>query len=93
LSWRAASSSVALAASDLEGYRAVARHDREALLVPPDDAVALAAAAARLLDDDELRARLVAAGSMRADEHDWTIVAARTREIYQRATCAPSERG
>jgi len=76
---------VALVASDLEGYRAVARHDREALLVPPDDPGALAEAAGRLLDDAALRARLVAAGTVRAAEHDWTVVAARTREVYVRA--------
>jgi phosphatidyl-myo-inositol alpha-mannosyltransferase len=76
---------VAIVASDLEGYRAVARQDREAVLVPVDDVAALARAVGRLLDDEPLRARLVTAGSLRAAEHDWSAVAAHTREVYVQA--------
>jgi phosphatidylinositol alpha-mannosyltransferase len=74
----------ALVASDLDGYRAVARPGREALLVPPGDAPALAAAAGRLLDDSVLRAALVAAGRARVARFDWSEVAARTRDVYAR---------
>jgi len=73
-----------LVATDIPGYRAVARHDVEALLVAPDDPVALAAATARLLDDRTLRERLRAAGSGRAAAHDWSVVAAATRGVYDR---------
>ncbi len=71
-----------IVATDIPGYRAVARHEREALLVPPGDPVALARAAARLLDDVELAERLVRAGSRRAAEHDWAVVADRMQQIY-----------
>ena len=46
----------AVVASDIDGYRDVARHDREALLVAPGDAEALAEPLRRLLDDDGARA-------------------------------------
>jgi phosphatidylinositol alpha-mannosyltransferase len=71
-----------LVATDIPGYRAVARHEQEALLVAPDDPVALASAVARLLDDAPLAARLRAAGSARAAEHDWSSIAGRMRGVY-----------
>lgn len=73
---------VPIVATDIPGYRAVARHDREALLVPPDDPAALAGALARLLDDAALAERLRAAGRARAEEHAWAHVARRMREVY-----------
>ncbi len=69
-------------ATDIPGYRTVARPDREALLVAPDDPVALAVAVARVLDDQALAARLRAAGRVRAEEHDWTHVARAMQGIY-----------
>ena len=75
---------VPIVATDIPGYRAVARHDREALLVPPDDAEALAAALGRVLDDPALAGRLRTAGRARAEEHDWSAVAERMRRIYHR---------
>ena len=71
-----------LVATDIPGYRAVARHEQEALLVAPDDPVALASAVARLLDDAPLAARLRSAGSARALEHDWSSIAGRMRGVY-----------
>ena len=71
-----------IVATDIPGYRAVARHEREALLVPPGDPAELARAAARLLDDGALADRLVRAGTRRAAEHDWAVVASRMQEIY-----------
>lgn len=71
-----------IVATDIPGYRAVARHAREALLVPPDDPGALARATARLLEDGALAARLVRAGARRAAAHDWSLVAAQMRTIY-----------
>jgi len=73
---------VPIVATDIPGYRAVARDGREALLVPPDDPTALARAVGRLLDDDGLAAALRAAGSLRAQEHDWNAVAVRMRDVY-----------
>lgn len=75
---------VPIVATDIPGYRDVARHDREALLVAPDDEVALAAGIARLIDEPALAARLRSAGRARADEHDWQVVAERMRDVYRR---------
>ena len=76
---------VPIVATDIPGYRDVARNDREALLVAPDDEVALAAGVARLIDEPALAARLRSAGRARADEHDWQVVAERMRDVYRRA--------
>ena len=81
---------VPVVATDIPGYRAVARQDREALLVPPDDPSALATAVARVLDDRPLADRLRTAGRTRAEEHAWATVAARMRTVYAAAaTGAP----
>jgi phosphatidylinositol alpha-mannosyltransferase len=80
----AMASRVAIVASDIPGYRAVARDGREALLVAPGDVAGVAAATACLLDDGVLRDRLRAAGTARAAAHDWSAVAAATLEVYRR---------
>ena len=72
-------------ASDLEGYRHVARADCEALLVPPGDVNALRSALRRLLDDVDLRAKLSAAGGARAEEFSMTRLAERLLPVYDRA--------
>ncbi|MGY6502337.1 MAG: glycosyltransferase family 4 protein [Acidimicrobiales bacterium] len=54
-------------ASDLPGYRNVARSEGDALLVEPGDATALAAAIGRVLDDGALAEDLIAAGTERAN--------------------------
>ena len=71
-------------ASALDGYRNVATHDVDALLVPPGDADALAAALSRVLADTALATRLIAAGSRRADDFAMSALAARYVEIYAR---------
>jgi phosphatidylinositol alpha-mannosyltransferase len=55
-------------ASDIPGYRNVAREDVDALLVPPGDVQALGAALRAVLTDSVLADRLRAAGAARADE-------------------------
>jgi glycosyltransferase involved in cell wall biosynthesis/ribosomal protein S18 acetylase RimI-like enzyme len=57
-----------LVLTDIRGCREVARHEREALLVPPRDPEALAAAVLRLAGDPALRERLGAAARRRAVE-------------------------
>lgn len=71
-----------LVASDLPGYRNVARPDREGLLVPPDDPRALAAALRRVLTDTACANELVEAGHQRADELSMDRLAERYVEIY-----------
>jgi glycosyltransferase involved in cell wall biosynthesis/ribosomal protein S18 acetylase RimI-like enzyme len=58
----------ALVLTDIRGCREVARHDREALLVPPRDPGALAGAITRLAADPALRDRLATAARRRALE-------------------------
>ncbi|MFN8026354.1 MAG: glycosyltransferase family 4 protein, partial [Acidimicrobiia bacterium] len=79
-------------ASDIDGYRTVARQDQEAVLVPPNDADALREALRRVLDDGALRRRLVAAGRARAEEFSMTGLAERFVGIYERAIVANRER-
>src|SRR5439155_9899340 len=55
-------------ASDLPGYRNVARSGADALLVPPGDPAALAAALAGVLENPSCAERLVASGQQRAEE-------------------------
>ena len=75
----------AVVASEIPGYAAVARADREALLVPPGDAGALAAALRRALTDPGLHGRLVAAGELRAAEFSMERLAQRFVPVYESA--------
>jgi phosphatidylinositol alpha-mannosyltransferase len=65
----------AIVASDLPGYRRVARPDVDALLTPPGDTSALAAALKRVLADDDLAATLRANGAARAEEFSMRTLA------------------
>ena len=77
--------STPIVASDLDGYRKVARPDIDALLVPPGDADALAVAIKRVLAEPALAARLGAAGDARALQFSMEALAERYLEIYERA--------
>ena len=79
-----------IVASDLPGYRNVARHEVEALLVPPDDPVALARAITRVLEEPPTAATLVAGGEARAAEFSMDRLAERYLSLYDRATAAAS---
>jgi phosphatidylinositol alpha-mannosyltransferase len=82
----------AVVASDIDGYRTVARAGREALLVAPGDAQALGDALRALLDDPPRREAIVAAGRLRAEEFSLTRLAARFVTVYERAMAVPRER-
>jgi phosphatidyl-myo-inositol alpha-mannosyltransferase len=75
----------AVVASDLTGYRDVARDGQDVLLVAPGDAPALHDALARALDDPGLRAQLVDAGRMRAAEFAMSRLAASFVDRYRSA--------
>ncbi len=79
-----------IVASALDGYRNVATDDVDSLLVPPGDATALAAAIKRALHDPALTARLVAAGSIRADDFSMTALARRYLAMYHEVAAPPS---
>lgn len=84
----------AIVASDLSGYRLVARPDRDGLLVPPGDVDALAGALVRVLDDPGLASKLVASGAERVDEFSMDHLAERYVQIYERITTPrPQGRG
>jgi phosphatidyl-myo-inositol alpha-mannosyltransferase len=72
-------------ASDIPGYREVARPGRDGLLVPPGDATALANAVQRVLEQPALARRLSEAGRRRAVEFSWERVMARLETIYDEA--------
>ena len=72
-------------ASSLDGYRNVATHEVDALLVEPGDPVELAAGLSRVLDDAPLAARLIEAGQSRSREYSMDELAARYEVLYRRA--------
>ena len=71
-----------IVASDIHGYKGVVRRGREGLLVPPRDHKGLAEAIGKLLDDPEMRARMGAAGQVRAEDFSWPRVTAKVEEYY-----------
>jgi phosphatidyl-myo-inositol alpha-mannosyltransferase len=85
----AMAASTAVVASDIDGYRNVARADRDAILVEPSDAPALRDALRRVLDDASRRADLIASGEQRAAEFSMRHLAERFVALYERAV-APS---
>ncbi|MEZ5139073.1 MAG: glycosyltransferase [Acidimicrobiales bacterium] len=62
----------AIVASDLSGYRLVARPDVDGLLVPPGEVEALAGALRTVLADPVRRSALVASGSSGLGPSRWT---------------------
>ena len=70
-------------ASDIAGFRNVARHEIDSLLVPPGDPLALAKALKRVLGDAALAERLRVNGSVRAAEHSMDRLAATYVELYR----------
>lgn len=69
-------------ASDLPGYRTVARSGADALLVPPGDACALGAALRKVLTDQACRDALVTSGWQRAEEFSMDNLARRYVDLY-----------
>jgi phosphatidylinositol alpha-mannosyltransferase len=75
---------VAVVASDLPGYRAVARPGLDAVLVPPGDAPALARSLREVLGDGDLARQLVLSGEERASCFSMERLAERYLELYDR---------
>jgi phosphatidylinositol alpha-mannosyltransferase len=71
-----------IVASDIDGYRDVARDGLEALLVAPGEVPALVAAVREVLDDPRLARSLGEGGARRAHEFDWDVVSKRVLGIY-----------
>ena len=81
----AMAASAPIVASDLPGYRNVARPGEHALLVPPGDPAALAAGLKAVLGDGSLRRQLVEGGEARAAEFSMDRLAERYLELYARS--------
>jgi phosphatidylinositol alpha-mannosyltransferase len=80
----AMASGTPIVASDLPGYRNVARPGLDALLVPPGDGGQLAAALRRVLDSPSFADELVSSGTARADSFSMDSLAQRYVESYER---------
>jgi phosphatidyl-myo-inositol alpha-mannosyltransferase len=72
-------------ASDLPGYRNVARPDRDAILTPPGDALMLAAALELALEGGPRVQSLVASGEQRAASFSLESLAKRYLDLYSDA--------
>jgi phosphatidylinositol alpha-mannosyltransferase len=72
-------------ASDMPGYRDVARDGIDSLLVPPGDALALAEALRGLAHDPVRRASMALAARERAERFSWAHVAEEVVDVYEQA--------
>ena len=72
-----------MVASDIPGYRNVARAEVDAVMPPPGEPDALAAQLRRVLFDDALAADLRVAGAARAAEFSMDRLALVYQERYQ----------
>jgi len=72
-----------IVASDIDGYRDVARDGLEALLVAPGEVPPLVAAVREVLDDQRLARSLGDGGARRAREFDWEVVSQRVMGVYE----------
>ncbi len=72
-------------ASDIPGYRDVARDGFDGLLVPPGDALALAEALRALALDPTRRTSMSVAARERAERFSWAHVAEEVVEVYEQA--------
>jgi phosphatidylinositol alpha-mannosyltransferase len=75
----------AVVASDIAGYRNVARPDEDALLFPAGDVDALGERIRQLLDEPARRAELVVAGERRAAQFSMERLAERYLPVYEAA--------
>jgi glycosyltransferase involved in cell wall biosynthesis len=67
------------------GIPNVIRDGYNGLLVPPNDARALADAIHMALTNDDLLEEMGKNGRVCAEQHDWSIVAQQTENLYKRA--------
>lgn len=72
-------------ASGLDGYKNVATHDVDSLLVEPGNVDALVSALSRVIVDPRLSARLVAAGRERAATYSMDSLASHYEALYHKA--------
>jgi glycosyltransferase involved in cell wall biosynthesis len=78
-------SGVPVVSTDIDGYRNVATHGENALLVDPGNPQVLAAALARVLTDKPMAQQFREKGLVRAREFSMDTLADHYVEMYQRA--------
>lgn len=81
----------AVVASNIPGYDTVVTADANGVLVAPGDPVVLAQALREVGEDADLRTRLAAAGSKRAEELSMRKLAERYLQIYRDVLLAEAE--
>ena len=77
-------SGLPMIATDMPGLADLIQPETTGLLVPPESPEPLAAAMQRLFADDALVARMSAAGRQVVQQYDWSNVARRHVELYER---------
>ena len=77
-------------ASDLDAFARVLDGGRCGALFPVGDSAALADTVVTLLEDEDARARLVEAGSRRAEAYDWRTVGVDLIDVYASVTAGQS---
>ena len=77
-----------LVTTDIDGYRNVATHEMNALLVAPGDEEQLAKSLTRIVNDTNLSQRLVAGGLKRAEDFSMQRLAKEYVLIYERLLAA-----
>lgn len=77
-----------IVASNISGYRDVARDGLEAVLVPPGNPAALADGVRRVLDDAALARALGERGRVRANDFAWDAIADRLVAVYRELVAA-----
>ena len=80
-------------ASDIPGYRSVLTHGQEGLLVEPENEHALAEAIIRLLRNPALRQEMGQRGRRTAARYDWSIIAGRILDLYEKLLRHKAEAG
>jgi glycosyltransferase involved in cell wall biosynthesis len=77
-----------LVTTNIDGYRNVATHELDALLVAPGDEEQLATSIVRIVNDPTLSKRLVAGGLKRAEDFSMQRLATEYVAIYERLLAA-----
>jgi phosphatidyl-myo-inositol alpha-mannosyltransferase len=71
--------------TDIEGYRTVVTHGRDALVVPPAQSAPLADAIISVLQGPELGQRMSEEGRRTVEQYDWPVLARRLVDLYERS--------